>query len=206
MKNTPIVIDNQYLAAINLFSILNKSSNIIFEQYETYQKMSFRNRCLIAGANGVISLSISLEKGRSQKKLITDVKISNRTNWQEQHWRTIESCYRGSPWFVYYGPELRQFYYRKFEYLFDWNLELFKWAISKLNFPIPVEIGFTNNFQHLYDDAFFIDLRNKILPKNYHLTPTKPYQQVFKERTGFIPNLSIIDLLFCEGKRALNYL
>ena len=94
-----LIIDNQYFGTINYIKILFQFSNIKIEQYESYQKMSFRNRCMVAGSNGVVHLSVPLEKGRGQKELMKDVRISHSANWQVQHWRTIESFYSRSPIF-----------------------------------------------------------------------------------------------------------
>src|SRR5579872_5915140 len=97
-----LITDFQYFPSIILYNNLYKFSNIVFEQYEYYQKMSFRNRCRIAGAGGIIDLSIPLEKGRDQRSLIRDVRISGARQWQAEHWKTILSCYSRSPWFEFY--------------------------------------------------------------------------------------------------------
>ena len=190
----------QYFPPIIFYKNSFEYSNIVFEQYEFYQKMSFRNRMLIAGAHGIISLSIPLEEGRDQKKLIRDIKIDNRQPWQKQHWRSIISCYNHSPWFEYYREDLSDLYETSFEFLLDWNLACFDWTAKILAWPVGV--SFTESYVEEYDSAQWLDLRNKILPKNYkNFEPTR-YRQVFEERTGFFPNLSILDLLCCEGKRA----
>jgi hypothetical protein len=199
-----LIIEYQYLPNVYLFSILYNKTNIVFEQYENYQKMSFRNRCLLAGSGGVIGLSVPLEKGRDQKALITEVRIDNSSDWQERHWRTIESCYRKSPWFEYYALSLEEFYKKKYEILVDWNLGLFNWSITQLG--LQLAIGQTESYQKIYDNQTVTDLRNQVLPKNYQSFPCAPYRQVFEERTGFLPNLSVLDLIFCEGKRAGEYL
>ena len=176
------------------------------EQYESWQKMSFRNRCMIAGANGVISLSIPVVGGRNVKEVVKDIRIDNMKNWQSVHWRSVFSAYKRSPWFEFYRDELEFFYNKKFEFLWDWNLELLNWILKKLEIDIPIR--FSEDYKKEISGAEIKDIRNKILPRNLEAYQAEcpPYNQVFMSRHGFIPNLSIIDLLFCEGKNALNIL
>ena len=195
-----LLIENQYLAPVSFYLTLERSSNIVFEQFEVYQKRSFRNRCIIAGANGPISLSIPLHEGREQKRFIRDIRIANQYGWQDQHWKTIVSSYNRSPWFEYYKSSLEKFYVKRFEFLFDWNLALFEWTIQKLEMDKVAEL--TDHFEKEYDDHEWLDLRNKLLPNNYQNFKVPNYSQVFMDRSGFLPNLSILDLLFCEGKNS----
>ena len=197
-----LLIDLQYFPSIILYKSLCESSNIVFEQYETYQKMSFRNRCQIAGAEGLINLSVPLVKGRDQKTLIREVRISDRQPWQAQHWKTIVSCYSRSPWFEFYRHELEALYRRRFDFLLDWNLSCFEWSLRVLGLSIPVSL--TERYEKEFVDENVTDWRGKILPKNQEEGPK--YRQVFEERIGFIPNLSVLDLLFCEGKEAIRYI
>ena len=195
-----LLIENQYLAPVSFYLTLERSSNIVFEQFEVFQKRSFRNRCIIAGANGPISLSIPLHEGREQKRFIRDIRIANQYGWQDQHWKTIVSSYNRSPWFEYYKSSLEKFYVKRFEFLFDWNLALFEWTIQKLEMDKVAEL--TDHFEKEYDDHEWLDLRNKLLPNNYQNFKVPNYSQVFMDRSGFLPNLSILDLLFCEGKNS----
>lgn len=199
-----LITEFQYFPAVILYSTSYKFSNIAFEQYEYYQKMSFRNRCIIAGANGTIHLTVPLEFGRNQKTIMKDVKISNSEAWQKQHWKSIESSYNRSPWFEFYKDELYALYQKPFSFLADWNLACFEWSVQKLK--LPVTISLTDKFDKNYPPPEFIDFRNKLLPKNYKDFEAIKYQQVFEERIGFLPNLSILDLLFCEGKNAASFL
>src|SRR5258708_19091000 len=105
-----LLIDLQYFSTINLYKISNNFSNIIFEQYEYYQKMSFRNRCQIAGCEGIINLSVPLEKGMDQKTLMKDVRIAAAQLWHAQHWKTLPSCYSRSHWIAFYRYELARLY------------------------------------------------------------------------------------------------
>jgi len=193
--------------------------------------MSFRNRCRIVGAEGVIDLSIPLVRGRDQKALMKDVRISAAQPWQSQHWKTILSCYSRSPWFEFYRDELEGLYGKQWDFLLDWNLACFEWTVRILGISIPVSL--TGSYEKEYALDQVTDWRGKILPKHRAgntaglsegmtrlsagMTGLRdagsaddsgmpPYRQVFGERIGFIPNLSVLDLLFCEGKQAIRYL
>jgi len=198
------VSEIQYFPSIIFYKNSFHCTNIVFEQYETYQKMSFRNRMLIAGANGIIELSVPLASGRNQRGLTRDVRVDNRQHWQVRHWRSIESSYNHSPWFQFYVDELSSLYQKKFDFLIDWNLACFEWTLQKLNWP--VDVSMTEVFQKNYEVHRWADQRNNLLPKNYMYYEPVKYTQVFEERTGFLPNLSILDLLCCEGKRSAELL
>ena len=195
------VIEYHYFPAISFYASLFNCSNIIFEQYENYQKMSFRNRCIISGANGPISLSIPLVSGREQKTLISKVRVSDSISWQQSHWKTILSCYNRSPWFEYYRGELESLYKKRFVFLVDWNMACFEWVTRQLSISIGVQ--FSDNFADSYDPSLYADFRNKLLPKNYRNFGSPVYEQVFRDRQPFMPNLSILDLLCCEGTEAI---
>jgi len=220
-----LIIDLQYFPSVTLYKNSNNFSNIIFEQYEYYQKMSFRNRCQVTGAGGIINLSIPLEKGRDQKTLLKDVRIAGKDDWQGQHWKTLVSCYSRSPWFEFYRDDLQRLYRKPFHFLLDWNLACFRWSLDILQ--MPVSFSLTEEYHKKYEEENWTDWRGKIRPKNrtgqdaptrMHDTPAGPavspqppegqlkYRQVFEERIGFLPDLSILDLLFCEGKNARSLL
>ncbi len=190
-----LLIDLQYFPSIILYKNLSKASNIVFEQYEFYQKMSFRNRCQIAGAGGVVNLSIPLLHGRDQKTLIKDVRISDRQPWQAQHWKTIVSCYSRSPWFEYYRDELELLYKRRFEFLLDWNLTCFAWSLKTL--PIAIPVTLTDGYEKTTEAGKKTDWRGKIIPKYQAVShgqfsspvqgPVLKYRQVFEERDRVYP-------------------
>ena len=202
--NKTLLIDIQYFGTINYINTLFQNSNIIIEQYESFQKMSFRNRCVVAGSNGLINLSVPLEKGRGQKELMKDVRISHSTNWRQQHLRTIESCYSRSPFFEFYRDTVWKLLEKPEIYLLDQNLKILQWL--KKVFKYKVEISVTEEYLKNYPEDM-IDKRNYFLPKNQLTDPfTIRYTQVFEDRIGFIPNLSILDLLFCSGPEAISIL
>lgn len=179
-------------------------SNKQFEICETFQKMSFRNRMVVAGSNGLVHLSVPLEKGRDQRQPLRDVRVSYSLPWQVQHWRTMESCYSRSPFFEYYRDWLEGFYSRKPVFLIDLNREIMGWLAAVLK--IPGEWSETADFILQYSPEI-TDLRSRWLPRNFQeQEPSIRYHQVFEDRIGFQPNLSILDLLFCTGPETASLL
>ena len=201
-----ILVEYQYFPPSILFKSLYSKTHLLFEQYESFQKMSFRNRLMVAGAGGSILLSVPLKNGRNQKSVAKDVRIENRSSWQAAHWKTIVSCYNKSPWFEFYRDELNGLFKTPYEFLVDWNLACFKWILEKLEFDISVSL--TTDWKDVYDPQQRDDWRSKLSPNsiNSRFPEAPKYRQVFEERTGFIPHLSILDLLFCEGKNARSVL
>lgn len=197
-----LLTEPQYFPPVTFFKKAVQFSHIEFDVYETYQKMSFRNRCIVAGSNGPIILSVPLEEGRNQRKSLKEVRIANRSCWQEQHWRTITSCYNRSPWFDFYRDELASLYGKPFEFLLDWNMACWNWVIPKLG--VDLSTRYTESFKASYNIMEYEDWRNRLIPKSINSDFPDPvkYRQVFEEKLGFFPHLSILDLLFCEGKNA----
>jgi len=143
-----VLIDSQYFYGVDAFKNLYKASYIKIEVYENFRKMSFRNRCRIAGSNGRIDLNIPIEGGRDQRSPMKDLKISYREDWQRKHWGAIFSAYGRSPWFEHYHEELKNLYEKRVGYLVDWNTQTFEWATKKLGrFP---GISFTENYRKNY--------------------------------------------------------
>ncbi|MBI1780828.1 MAG: WbqC family protein [Sphingobacteriales bacterium] len=194
-----LIIENHYLPCAYFFKILFNSEDVKIEQYEFYQKMSFRNRCLLAGPNGLLSLTVPLEKGRNQRTSIREVPISYKDNWRLIHWRSIHDAYRKSPFFEWYMDDIKSLFDKKPEFLFDWNLQWLEWLIKQTGQQIKV--GLTDSFVENYP-AEVMDWRDKINPKNYlaYAKDIPKYTQVFENRNAFSPNLSALDLLLCEGK------
>jgi hypothetical protein len=196
-----LITEFQYFPSVILFKELNNFSNIVFEQYECYKKMSFRNRCRIAGAEGTIDLSVPLEKGRDQRSLTRDVRIAGSGKWQGEHWKALLSCYSRSPWFEFYRDGLEQLYRKPVSFLMDWDLACFEWSARMLGLELKVSLS--DSFQKTYPEGEWVDWRDRLRPQTIGQQEGYPaYRQVFEERTGFQPGLSILDLLFCEGKNA----
>ena len=197
-----LIVESQYFPVVTLYKKSIEITNVKIDEYESWRKMSFRNRCVVAGANGPINLSVPLVEGREQKKAMKEVLIDNSKPWQAQHWKTVVSCYNRSPWFDFFSHELEGIYRQPFELLVDWNRTCLEWVNKKLGGRLHVEYT-QGNFTRVSDPEA-IDWRGKLMPKSIAQEFPEPvkYRQVFEERNGFIPHLSILDLLFCEGKNA----
>lgn len=198
-----IVLSSFYLAPIEYYSSAFRAKRIILEVNDNFQKQTYRNRCNIFGANGIMQLNIPIEKSESKKMLMRDVRISDHGNWQHLHWNAIVSAYNSSPFFEYYEDDFRHFYENKFTYLHDLNEEIRQLIFKLLYFDFDVEYS-TDYLKNVSDK--YTDLRNAIHPKKESEFYTQPYRQVFEEKHGFIHNLSIIDLLFNKGNEARLFL
>jgi len=194
-------IENHYFPCINWFKNSIRFSNIELLSTERWQKMSFRNRCVVAGSIGLIHLSVPVVGGRNQKLLVKDVKIDYATKWQLQHWRTIVSCYNKAPYFEYFEEIFHPFFEKRYEFLFDLNRDVIQTIAKILNKNQLISV-FSGHYET--ED---IPTLPYCLPKNFQLLPNPvQYTQVFEDRIGFQPNLSILDLLFSEGLNAKNLL
>lgn len=200
-----IILPCVYLGPVQYYSALKNSEKSIIELYEHFPKQTYRNRCEIYGANGKLRLSIPLTN-RTERTITKDIKINNNDNWQKLHWRSIESAYRRSPFFEYYESDFIQFYETKFDFLVDFNLKIQEKILSLLKLSPTIE--FTTEYLKNYTEHS--DYRNIISPKKDtkgdNTFEIKPYNQAFKAKFGFIPNLSIIDLLFNQGPKSLDYM
>ena len=161
--------------------------------------MTLRNKYLISGANNSNKLSVPLVNGRNQRVPIHEVAIHNETRWQVQHWRTIVSVYRRTPYFEHFEASLQPLFEKQFSTLVDFNKATIHWAKKQLK--LQFEEQETNTFTKDYPPGT-IDLR---FHKSQDLSFPR-YYQIFEERIGFLPDLSILDLLFSQGPRAKDYL
>ncbi len=193
-----------YLPPVSYFSALNANNfEFLIEREEHFPKQTYRNRARIYSPNGALDLFLPVIKGSKYHTKVKDVKISYDFKWQRLHWLSLESCYRNSAYFEFYEDELAPFYHKKFDFLFDYNLEILQWIFKQLK-KTP-ELNFTE--EYIKEVPAELDFRTKLHFKSPELImPAKPYFQVFEERVGFLPNMSIVDLLFNQGPQAKNYL
>jgi hypothetical protein len=203
-KGGMAVLSTAYLGPVQYFTKFALYSKVYIEQHETYLKQSFRNRCYICGANGRIALVVPVKRTAGNLTKTKDLLVDYDTSWQRVHWNSIVSSYRSSPFFEYYEDNLKPFYVTKEKRLLDLNQKILQMMIDLLD--IDVEIHLTNAFIKHYDEA---DLRLAINPKKRLARDdsrfiARGYGQVFMEKHGFLPNLSIIDLLFNEGPDSKN--
>jgi WbqC-like protein len=170
------------------------ADEVIFDGAEHFQKMSYRNRYRISGANNSVLLSIPLVNGRDQRTPAKDVRIFNGASWQKQHWRTLVSVYSRTPYFEHYAESLKPLFDAEYDLLIDFNRASITWVARHLKFK------FQTSETAIYTKEYppgVIDLRN--FKEKTGAGEFRKYYQVFEDRLGFIPNLSILDLLFSEG-------
>lgn len=202
------ILSTAYFAPIQYYCKLVQHNSVLIEQWENYCKQSYRNRCNIMGANGVLPLSVPVVKATNKKVLTKDVKISYDTNWQKLHWKGIESAYKSSPYYEYYVDDLEQFFYQKWNYLMDFNQEIQNCICDILEIEAKTELS--NDYIDM-NTADIIDYRNSIHPKASKSTvdtqfKAQEYTQVFSDKHAFAPNLSILDLIFNLGPEGESYL
>lgn len=188
-----------YLPPVSWCAAAWNDEVVVLEACEHYQKGSLRNRCHIAGPNGIQRLSIPLEKGKNQQMPIRDVRIAYNEPWQRQHWRSICTAYGNAPFFEHYAGDLAPFYEKRFSFLFDYNLDLLI-LILQNKFGWPGEFRLSAQYQPL--PANPVGLSDGTIPGRAAIV----YPQVFEDRHGFLPDLSVLDLLFCCGKEGALYL
>lgn len=198
-----------WFAPIPYYIALNRYKNRCIDGAEHFVKQSYRNRCVIATANGPMSLSLPIESGRSPRMPIQDVRVSDHGNWQSLHWNSLLSAYRSSPFFEYYADDIRPFFDEKKPFLFDYN-ERIRRCICAL-IPLDASAMITDRYRstdQLPEDSvdFRSRLNEKVLPTTQLQLTSKPYYQVFEGKFGFTPDLSILDLLFNMGPESILYL
>jgi len=202
-KKSTILLSTAYLPPIEYMALFLKYENVIIEKEETYPKQTYRNRFKIMSANGILNLPIPVNKTNGNNTKINEITISNTDLWYVNHWRAINSAYSGSPFFLYYKDDFTKFYSGKYQNLLEFNSELIAVLLSLIG--IRCNISFSNSFE--VPDAKSHDLRYTISPKKENKAYNyKKYVQVFSNKFEFVPNLSIIDLLFNLGPETKDYL
>jgi hypothetical protein len=204
-KPGSVLLELQYFPPLPYFAMLAKYETVWIEQHEHYVKGSYRNRCHIAAVNGVQRLSVPLRKGKNQQQPIREVRIAYDEPWQAQLWQAIQSAYGNSPFFEHYADFYQPFFRQKFEFLFDLNYELLVLTLRLLR--LRCRLSLTESYQQTPPEGIE-DFRQVVHPKNAPGQGVSPfrYPQVFEDRHGFLPNLCILDLLFCCGNEAGNVL
>jgi hypothetical protein len=206
-----VILSSAYLAPVQYFTKLITYDEVWIELREHFLKQSYRNRCVILTANGTQNLSIPVAEGSNSKRLICEVVISYDHPWQKLHWKAIISAYNNAPFFEYYCDSLAPFYHeKKWKFLTDFNHEIQLVVLNELKAKCCIagteDFATPGSFPAGTDD-----LRYSIHPKSTRQSGDEdffplPYMQVFQEKFGFTPNLSIADLLFNEGPNALQVL
>lgn len=196
------VLHPAYFPNVAFFSIYGKAKDVVFEFQDNYQKQTYRNRAHICNDRGkhLLSIPIVHTKGADGRQHYKEVKLDNSYPWQRQHWRTLETAYRTSPFFEFYEDEIRPLYEEKSELLIDFNLASIEIICDCLQMDLVKNFTEEYVFEHRKDFRYLVNAKKEV-PYDF-----PEYVQVFGDRHGFIPNLSILDVLFNLGPNTLEYL
>ena len=210
------ILATTYFGPLQWYQKLNRFDGVLMEQHEHFLKQTYRNRCVIATTQGVQALTVPVEapvgEGLALSKTpIKDVRISNHGKWRTEHWNALQSAYGESPFFEFYEDDIRPFFEDRWEFLLDFNMAITEKMCELLDIHPHIELtsSYQNSLPFGEGRGGALDFRTVIHPKHPQedsdFSP-KPYYQVYKERFGFLPNLSILDLLFNMGNEAVFYL
>ena len=211
------LLSSAYFGPVQWYQKLHRYDRCLIEQHDNFVKQTYRNRCIIPTTNGIQSLSIPVscpQGSQLSKTPMRDVRISDHGNWRHIHWNALCSAYGESPFFDYYQDDLRPFFERKWTFLFDFNMEILLKMVELLD--IRPKISLTTAFlsdasmaENATENGLVDDFRDVIRPKHPGLDSdfmARPYYQVYQQKHGFQPNMSILDLLFNEGNEAILWL
>lgn len=198
-----VLLSSAYLAPIEYYQAIAQNDATIIEQYDHFEKQTYRNRCRILTCNQVMDLVVPIIRPK-ERCPFKEIKISYTEKWQQTHWRAIESAYNKSPFFEYYKEDYEPFYTKKYDYLIDLNQGLMETTMELIHLYAPISLSET--YQKGDELVGITDMRRSFHPKQIHTKTNKPYYQVFDQKFGFQPHLSIIDLLFNMGPETILYL
>ena len=203
-----VLLSTTYFGPVQWYQKLYRADEVWIERYESFQKQTYRNRCVIATTQGTQALTVPVERGHlSPLSSLKDIRISDHGNWRHLHWNALQSAYGDSPFFMYYEDDLRPFFEQRWDYLFDFN-EAIREKICELLDIHPV-VHYTESFINPSSLTSLHDFREAITPKHPAPDPDftpRRYYQVYEAKHGFQPNLSILDLLFNMGPESIFWL
>lgn len=200
-----ILLPTAYLPTVSWMAAAIQTEIAEIEIHETYPKQTIRNHCTIATSTGRLSLTVPVNRTLGNHTKTCEIRIDNSTKWQQLHWRSIVTAYNKSPYFIYYRDVIEPVYHKKVENLTELNSELLRLLLDALSLK-EKKIYYTSGYEK---NPLIIDLRNSFnakLDANTNIFTLPRYMQVFESTTGYIPDLSIIDLLFNLGPDSLVYL
>lgn len=210
-----VLLSTTYFGPIQWYQKLYRAEKVLIERCESFQKQTYRNRCLIASTQGVQALTVPIEGHASTSSIntIKDLRISDHGNWRHLHRNALKSAYGESPFFDYYQDDIQPFFEQRWDYLLDFN-EAIREKMCEL-LDIQPKVGYTDSWSEEcgvrseITHTSVIDFRSAIRPKHPLADPDftpKRYYQVYEQKHGFLPNLSILDLLFNMGPESIFYL
>ena len=201
-----LLLSTTYFGPIQWYQKLYRAESVQIERWESFQKQTYRNRCIIATTNGPQALTVPIER-QFTINCIKDIRISDHGNWRHLHWNALHSAYGESPFFDYYQDDIRPFFEQRWDYLLDFN-EAIREKMCEL-LDIQPKVDYSKKFTVYSLSSCVPDYRMVIRPKNPEPDPDftpKRYYQVYEQKHGFLPNLSILDLLFNMGPESIFYL
>lgn len=193
-----------YFGPVSQFVALAKADSVLFENEDNYQKQTYRNRMYIYGANGKLLLNIPVKHSgdKSQHQKYRNVRVENKFDWQNQHWKSLQTVYRTSPFFEFYEDEFYPLYHKKYDFLMDFNYDCLQLVLDSLQ----LEMDYSKTKEFILHPNEVIDARDLVKAKGVKKHDFEPYTQVFETKFGYLNDLCVIDLIFNEGPNALNYL
>lgn len=200
---TETLLHPAYFGSIAQFSAMAQADKVLFENEDNYQKQTYRNRQYISGANGKLLLNIPVKHShKSGHQKYKDVKMDNSFHWRINHWKSLQTAYRTSPFFEFYEDDFAPLYEKPTAFLMDFNYQ----CMEKVWETLELEIEYKKTEEYILKPENVFDLRYLINAKRENPKGQNPYPQVFQDKHGFLENLSVLDLLFNEGPNALKYL
>jgi len=196
-----IIIHPSYFPSISHFVSIAKANIVTFEVEDNFQKQTNRNRMYIYSPNGIQLLNVPVKHNKERHQRIKEVKIENDFDWQKQHFKSLEAAYRTSPFFEYFEDDILPIFQKKHNYLMDLNME----TIAIVSKCLRLEFDYDETTEYFHEVTDKVDHRNLINGKK-DTSIFEPYTQVFGDKHDFINNLSILDLLFNEGRYVMDYL
>ncbi len=196
-----VLLSSAYLGPVSYYRAVASADHVCVEQYDHYHKQTYRNRCKILTGNGVMDLSVPVVNAGG-KMCVKDLRVAYVENWQQVHWRAIASAYNSSPFFEYYRDDFEPFFTRKTEFLIDLNMDLMRVVMDLIG--LKTEVSLSDDY--LTEITSVSDLRESFSPKSSAPSPLRPYYQVFDQKFGFVPDMSVLDLLFNMGPESILYL
>lgn len=199
-----LYLGSAYWAPVSYYTAMYRHGGAVIEQHDVYMKQTYRNRCTIIGAQGEQVLTVPIEKP-APRMLMRDIRISDHGNWRHLHRSAIASAYGSSPFYEYYADDINHFYDQRYDYLIDYNCAQIDCVCNWLG--IRLDVLRSDSYLSATPDIV-TDLREAIHPKHPNMALLEPYTskeyyQVFAERHGFVPELSILDLLCNMGNESL---